>query len=110
MAKRTGKTQSDFLHTWYLQEWMRLYGKKQVNLQTDLGWSKAKASEVWNGQQYTQSIIDELAPYLHVKPHELLMHPDDAMALRGLRRTAQLIAAKSEPEEEEASSPARKAG
>jgi transcriptional regulator with XRE-family HTH domain len=107
VAKRA-TSQDDFKHTWFLQEWMALYGKKQSALTNELGWSKAKASDVWNGQQYTQAIIDELAPWLNVKPHELLMHPEDAMALRGLRQTAAVIARQAEePEHKE---PARKAG
>jgi hypothetical protein len=96
MAKKLQKTQRDFKHVWYVREWLRLAGKKQADLQRDLGWSKAKSSDVWNGQQYNQTIIDELAPYVHAEPFELLMSPEQAMALRQLRSSALRIAADSQ--------------
>jgi len=93
-TKRAAPTQADFKHTWYPQEWMKQSQppKKQADLMRDLGWSKAKASGVYNGQQYTQQIIDELAPYLNTKPFELLMHPDDAMAYRRIKQDSARIA------------------
>lgn len=84
-------SQADFTHTWYLQEWMALAGKRQADLIKEIGWSRAKASDVWNGQQYTQQMIDEVSPWLHARPYELLMHPDEAMALRRLREDAARI-------------------
>lgn len=36
-------------------------------------------------QQYTRDAVNELATYLNLRPFELLMHPDDAMAMRRLR-------------------------
>jgi transcriptional regulator with XRE-family HTH domain len=90
MAKPT-TAQSDFQHTWYLREWMNLAGKRQADLIREIGWSRAKASDVWNGQQYTQLMIDQVAPWLHARPYELLMHPEEAMALRRLREDAARI-------------------
>lgn len=85
VAKPEQKTQRDFYHTWFIRDWSKLAGFTQADAQRELGWSKAKASDVWNGQQYTQSIIDELAPKLKARPFELLLHPDEAMLLRRLR-------------------------
>lgn len=86
MATRPQKTQRDFQHTWYIQEWMEQSDppKRQADMIRDLDWSRAVASAVYNGQQYTQTLIDQLAPWLNVKPYELLLHPREAMRLRRL--------------------------
>lgn len=88
MPKRSPKTQRDYSHTWYLQEWMRTFkpARRQADMIRGLGWSRAKASDVYNSQRYTQDLIDELAPWLQVKPHELLMHPEEANQVRYLQR------------------------
>jgi hypothetical protein len=57
-------------HDWYLKEWLATLGKKQP---------------------YDRDSLNELAAYLHLEPHELLMHPADAMALRQLKATAKQI-------------------
>lgn len=92
MAKRGQKTQKDFKHTWYAREWLEYYGKIQADLIRDLNWPRAKASDIWNGQPYRQELVDELAPYLNVKPYEMLLTPDMAMAIRSLRVMAGRIA------------------
>ena len=92
MAKATQKTQRDYRHTWYAVEWLSHYGKRQADLIHDLNWSRAKASDVWNGISYRQELIDDLAPYLNLRPYELLLHPDEAMAIRQLRSSAIEIA------------------
>lgn len=91
MPKKSQKTQLDFKHTWFLREWMESVGLKQAALQKELGWSKGKMNSVWHGQQYTQEIIDEVAPWLNVRPYELLMPPDLAHAFRNLREDAARI-------------------
>lgn len=93
MPKRSSKSQRDFKHTWYLQEWAAQSDppKRQVDLEKELEWSKGKANAVWNGQQYTQDIIDEIAPWLNVRPFELLLPPDVAMAIRRVREDAARI-------------------
>ena len=73
-------------HDWYLKEWLAACDKKQADIVRDLDWNKAKISLMANGKQpYTRDEINELADYLNVKPHELLMHPEDAMAIRRLK-------------------------
>ncbi|GAA4827233.1 hypothetical protein GCM10023232_26830 [Sphingosinicella ginsenosidimutans] len=76
-------------HDWHLAEWLRTLGKRQKDLVADLDWNKAKASLMVNGQQkYTRDEVNELSAYLNIQPFELLMHPEDAMAYRRLRRAA----------------------
>lgn len=91
-------------HDWYLKEWLATLRKKQADIVRDLDWNKARVSLMIRGeQQYTRDSINELAAYLNIRPHELLMHPDDAMALRRLREDAIKIAAEAargdEPEQ-----------
>lgn len=90
---RQAPTQRDFKHTWYFREWMEQAGKKQSDLIKELGWSKAKAHGVWHGQQYTQALVDELAPYLHIRPFEILLPPHEAFSIRAMREAAVRLAA-----------------
>lgn len=77
-------------HDWYLKEWLATLGKKQADIVRDLGWNKARISLMLRGKQpYDRDSINELAAYLNLQPHELLMHPDDAMALRRMKRLAE---------------------
>ena len=67
--------------------------KSQADAVRELGWPKATASDLWNGnQRYTQDYVDEVSTWFRIRPYELLMHPADAMALRHLRETAARIA------------------
>lgn len=80
------------LHDWFLKEWLGVLGKKQADIVKDLDWNKAKVSLMVNLKQaYTREEVNELAAYLSISPHELLMHPEDAMALRQLRASARQI-------------------
>ena len=79
-------------HDWYLKEWLATLGKKQADIVRDLDWNKARVSLMLRGKQpYDRDSLNELAIYLHLQPHELLMHPEDAMALRRLRHDAERI-------------------
>ncbi len=91
MAKAS-TAQKDFRHTWFIREWLETHRITQADLIRKLDWSRAKASDVYNGQQYTQSIVDDLISILPVEPYELLMHPDQAMAFRRIRADALRIA------------------
>lgn len=96
-------------HDWYLKEWLATLRKKQADVARDLDWNKARVSLMIRGeQQYTRDAINELAAYLNIKPHELLMHPDDAMALRRLREDAIKIATDNPPEPAAVTTPERK--
>lgn len=105
-SKKPSPTQKDFKHVWHVREWLDLYQKRHADLVKELNWSRAKASDVLNGQQYTQSLIDDLAPWLNAKPFELLMAPADAMALRAMRKAAVEIAADNRDAEPKAISSA----
>lgn len=77
------------IHDWYLAEWLEAAGFKQADLVRAFGWSKAKASDVVAGnQRYNRDLVNQVANFLEVRPYELLMHPDLAKAMRGLRDTA----------------------
>lgn len=94
MPKRSAKTQRDFKHTWYLREWLQQSDPplSQADMQRGMSWSKAKAHDVWHGQQYTQAMVDELSSWLNVRPFELLLPPAEAMAIRRMRESAVTIA------------------
>jgi len=87
-------------HDWFLKEWLRYYGKKQADMVRELDWNKAKVSLTASGKQpYDRDDVNQAAAYLNIQPYELLMHPDDAMALRRLKRDAVRIAATQEVED-----------
>lgn len=74
-------------HDWYLKEWIKTLGKRQADIARDLDWNKARVSLMIRGeQQYTRDVVNQLSAYLNLAPYELLMHPDDAMAIRRLRQ------------------------
>lgn len=80
-------------HDWFLKEWLSYYGKRQADLARDLDWNKAKVSLTASGKQpYDRDDVNEASAYLNIAPYELLMHPDDAMALRRLRQDVARIA------------------
>lgn len=90
-------------HDWYLKQWLRVLGKTQADAARDLEWNKAKVSLTASGKQpYTRDDVNEMADYLQLRPYELLMHPDDAMALRRLRAEMLRLAHDSEAEERKA--------
>lgn len=95
------------LHDWYLAEWLKACQKKQADVVRELGWNKAKISLMVNGKQaYTREEVNELAAYLNIDPHELLMHPDKAFRIRRLQDD--LIHLAHEREEGEAEKPLKK--
>lgn len=84
-------------HDWYLKEWLRTLSKRQADIVRDLEWNKSRVSLMLHGKQpYDRDSVNELASYLNIKPHELLMHPDDAMALRRLRAEVVRLAHENE--------------
>lgn len=78
---------------WWLTEWLLFMGKRQADVVADLGWNPARISLMLRGkQQYTRDALNQLAAYLQLQPYELLMRPEEAMALRRLRELAETIA------------------
>jgi transcriptional regulator with XRE-family HTH domain len=81
---------------WFIREWMDMLGKSQSDMTRLAGWSKATASQLYNGaQDYSPKVVNSAAVALNCRPWELLMHPDEAMAIRRLRVAALQIAADS---------------
>lgn len=93
---------------WFLPEWMDSLRVTQAELCRETGMSKSTVSEIVNGKtHYYRALVNELARALKVEPFELLMHPDEAFALRRMRQDALRIAAETrqawhgfEPEDE----------
>jgi hypothetical protein len=79
---------------WFLPEWMGALRVKPVDLIRETGMSKATISDIVNGRtNYYRSLVNQMAIALRIEPFELLMHPDEAFALRRLRDHAISIAA-----------------
>lgn len=75
---------------WYLADWLKTLQVKQADLVRLTDYPKAKISDLVTGKQrYNRDILNDIATALNIKPHELLMHPDDAMALRRMRQLAE---------------------
>jgi hypothetical protein len=92
---------------WYLREWFETAGLKQFDLVTKLDYQRASAHKLWHGlQPYRRDHVDEISALLNIRPFELLMHPDEAMAARRLRSVIAEVArsepAAGSPEEEAA--------
>ena len=84
---------------WFLREWMDTLEVNQATMIERTGWSKATASQLYNGKQdYSPAVVNAAAVALSVKPHELLMPPADAMAIRRLRQTALDIVGDTQPQ------------
>lgn len=78
---------------WYLKEWLAFLGKRQASLVNELGWDKARANHVYHGKQaYKRDLVNEVSQWLEIQPYELLMPPQEAVALRNLRASALQIA------------------
>lgn len=89
-----GKSRPRRQVNWYIREWMQTLQVRQAEIVRRTGWSPTTVSLLYNHQQdYSPKIIDELSRALNIAPHELLLHPDDAMAQRQLRGAALTIAA-----------------
>lgn len=91
----------------YIKEWMESVGLIQADLCKKLGWSKAKASAVWNGEQrYNEDMLNEVGLLVKALPRELLMPPEEAHRKRRieieLRRVAEEEAQRQRAEAEEA--------
>jgi len=93
MPRRRSTPPRQLSHHWFLPEWAESLGKTQADAIRELGWAKATASDLWNAKQrYTQDLVDEVSGWLAIRPYELLMSPEQAMAIRRLRQEAVRIA------------------
>lgn len=85
---------------WYLAAWMKALNVSQADLCRETGFPKAKMSELVNGvSRYNRDVVNTLAKALNIRPHELLIHPSDAYAIRRLRESALTIASENIREE-----------
>lgn len=90
------RNMGDISHDWYLRHWLATLHTSQADLERMTGWDKRKASFLVSGKQpYKRETVNEAANALNIEPFELLMHPDDAFALRRLRDSALRIAAEN---------------
>ena len=84
--------------SWYLREWMDSLNVRQRDMIEKAGWSRATASQLYNGtQDYSPKLVAEAAEVMHLEPFELLMLPEEAMALRNMRSSAVKIADLARP-------------
>lgn len=75
---------------WYLNDWLQTLQVSQAELVRRTDYPKAKVSDLATGKQrYNRDILNDIANALNLKPHELLMHPSDAMAQRRIKRLAE---------------------
>lgn len=71
---------------WYLSEWLKSTDTSQADLVRRTDYPKAKVSDLVTGKQrYNRDILNDIAKALNIQPHELLMHPEDAMTVRQLK-------------------------
>jgi len=90
---------------WFLQSWMTTLGVTQAKLSRETGWSKATTNDIYHGRTaYYRQIVNEAAQALRISPYELLMHPEEAMAIRRMRESALRIVAGTSPERSTAQS------
>lgn len=83
---------------WHLQEWFATQDKIQRTLITELGWLPAKANKVWHGLQEPKlSEVHEIAALLNIRPHELLMPPEEAFRIRRLEAAVREVAQEAAP-------------
>lgn len=85
-------------HDWYLQEWFGVAGLKQFDMVTKLDYPRGTAHKLWHGlQAYRRDNVEEISSLLNIAPWELLMPPEEAMALRRLRATIAEVARAENP-------------
>lgn len=81
---------------WFLRQWLDSLHITQAEFERLTGWDKRKVSFLVTGKQpYKRDELNEAARALHLDPFELLLHPEDAFALRRMRESAIRIAAET---------------
>ena len=80
----------------------------QAALVRETIYSKATISDLVSGKQrFNRDILNDLAKVLNVRPYELLIHPDEAIAIRRVRESALRIAAEATRERTDEENAAR---
>lgn len=80
-------------HDWFLREWFAYFSMKQRDLVTKLDYQPAQAHRLWHSlQPYRRDNVEEIADLLKIAPFELLMRPEEAMAMRRLRSAISEVA------------------
>jgi len=88
-------------HDWYLREWFAMHGLKQRDLVTKLDYQPGSAHRMWHGlQQYRREDVDAVSALLNIRPFELMMPPEEAMAIRRLRTAIAEVQLPPEPQQE----------
>lgn len=78
---------------WYLHEWFATLGHKQHDLVSKLDYPKNTAHRLWHGlQPFRRDHVATIAAFLNIKPHELLMPPEEAMRIRRLEAAIKEVA------------------
>jgi len=81
----------------FIREWMDYLKLNQAFMIREAGWSKATASQIYNGtQDYSPSVLNSASHVFKVEPYELLMTPERAMAMRRLKESALQIVVETE--------------
>lgn len=75
---------------WYFTEWLAATNMTQADVVRATGYPKAKVSDLATGKQrYNRDILNDVAKALNIYSFELLMDPEDAMAYRRMKRSAE---------------------
>jgi len=72
-------------YDWFLKAWMDTLQVDQAELGRRCDWGKSHVHGLYHGKTpYNRTTLNKAAAALNIKPFEILMHPEDAMALRRL--------------------------
>lgn len=97
-------------YDWFLNDWLDSLNMSPAELMRAAGWSKRKISELTTGRmRYNRDVVNEAAAAMNIRPHELLMHPADAMAIRSFDSAVRLAAERRSEYKSEQPSDRRKA-
>lgn len=84
-TSQTGAPKGPAKPDWYLRQWMKTLRVTQTQLARECDWNTSTMHGIYHGRtEYYREILNLIAVKLNVQPYELLMHPDEAMAIRQL--------------------------
>lgn len=94
---------------WFLKEWAESLGLNQADFGRALELHKNSANRLWHSEQpYRRDQLNAAAAWLHIRPYELLMHPEEAHAIRRMRElAARMVADNTKPSDRPDTPPAR---